>query len=138
MHEMFLPRGLGAQRIARKLGRRNRSKFRSGGFLSTPTGFRLKRLRAREATHFGAAAVAPGGWRHLETAEFIEWASHYEDGDRDRCLNWLRKFAMRSIAESYIAPCRRLSPFPPQASLCSLQFKTVATQRPAQAFGRAS
>ena len=52
-------------------------------FLSTPTELRLKRLRAREATHFGAAAVAPGGWRHQETAEFIEWASHYEDGDRE-------------------------------------------------------
>jgi hypothetical protein len=63
-------------------------------FLSTPTAVRLQRLRAREATHFGAAAVAPGGWHHQETEEFIVWASHYEVGDREgrnlqRHQNWL-------------------------------------------------
>ncbi|HWL19102.1 MAG TPA: hypothetical protein VNS33_05495 [Bradyrhizobium sp.] len=63
-------------------------------FLRTPRDIRLKRLRAREATHFGADAVAPGGWRHGETEVFIEWASHYEDGDRegrnlDKHLTWL-------------------------------------------------
>jgi adenylate kinase family enzyme len=52
-------------------------------FLTTLREIRLQRLRAREATHFGADAVAPGGWRHKETEEFIEWASHYEDGDRE-------------------------------------------------------
>ena len=52
-------------------------------FLSTPREIRLQRLRAREATHFGSDAVAPGGWRHQETEDFIEWASHYEDGDRE-------------------------------------------------------
>lgn len=52
-------------------------------FLSTLTELRLQRLRAREATHFGAAAVAPGGWRHRETEEFVEWASHYDIGDRE-------------------------------------------------------
>jgi adenylate kinase family enzyme len=41
-------------------------------FLSTSTELRLQRLRAREARHFGAAAVAPGGWRHRETEEFVE------------------------------------------------------------------
>jgi adenylate kinase family enzyme len=51
-------------------------------FLTTAKEIRLQRLRAREATHFGAGAVAPGGWRHQETEEFIEWASRYEDGDR--------------------------------------------------------
>ena len=44
---------------------------------------RLMRLRDREARHFGADAVSPGGWRHQETEEFIEWASHYEDGSRE-------------------------------------------------------
>jgi adenylate kinase family enzyme len=52
-------------------------------FLATPREIRLRRLRGREARHFGADAVAPGGWRHGETKEFIEWASHYEDGDRE-------------------------------------------------------
>lgn len=52
-------------------------------FLSTPREIRLRRLRAREATHFGADAVAPGGWRHHDTEDFVEWASHYEDGDRE-------------------------------------------------------
>ena len=36
----------------------------------------------------------PGGWRHKETEEFIEWASHYDDGTREgrnlpRHLKWL-------------------------------------------------
>jgi adenylate kinase family enzyme len=52
-------------------------------FLTTPRELRLQRLRAREATHFGADAVAPGGWRHKETEEFIAWASRYDDGDRE-------------------------------------------------------
>jgi hypothetical protein len=52
-------------------------------FLVVPTEIRLRRLRDREARHFGAEAVAPGGWRHQETEEFIEWASHYDDGTRE-------------------------------------------------------
>jgi hypothetical protein len=52
-------------------------------FLKTPQALRLQRLREREATHFGEDAVAPGGWRHDETASFIEWALHYEDGSRE-------------------------------------------------------
>ncbi len=43
----------------------------------------MQRLRAGEAVHFGADVVAPGGWRHQETEDFIEWASHYEDGSRE-------------------------------------------------------
>lgn len=52
-------------------------------FLVTPTEVRLARLRDREARQFGADAVAPGGWRHQETEDFIEWASHYDDGSRE-------------------------------------------------------
>ncbi|WP_439357465.1 hypothetical protein [Bradyrhizobium sp. DASA03007] len=52
-------------------------------FVTAPREMRLKRLRAREAAHFGTDAVAPGGWRHDETEDFIEWASHYEAGDRE-------------------------------------------------------
>ncbi len=52
-------------------------------FLSTPREIRLQRLRAREARHFGIDAVSSGGWRHQETEDFIEWASHYEDGSRE-------------------------------------------------------
>jgi adenylate kinase family enzyme len=52
-------------------------------FLTTPRELRLQRLRAREATHFGADVVAPGGWRHQEFEDFVEWASHYEQGDRE-------------------------------------------------------
>ena len=84
MHEMFLPRAdwvLSGSLVS--WGDAIVPNFDLVVFLSTPTGLRLKRLRAREATHFGAAAVASGGWRHLETAEFIEWASHYENGDRE-------------------------------------------------------
>ncbi len=55
-------------------------------FLRTSDALRLKRLRAREATRFGADAVAAGGWRFAETQSFIEWASHYEDGSESRSL----------------------------------------------------
>jgi adenylate kinase family enzyme len=68
-------------------------------FVITPQEIRLQRLRAREATRYGEAAVAPGGWRHKETEEFIEWASQYEDG----------AFASRSLEkhEAWLAtlPC---------------------------------
>ena len=50
-------------------------------FLYTVKNIRLQRLRAREASCFGADAVAPGGWRYEETEEFIEWASRYDEGD---------------------------------------------------------
>lgn len=52
-------------------------------FVQVPTDVRLRRLRDREARHFGAEAVAPEGWRYQETEDFIEWASHYEDGTRE-------------------------------------------------------
>jgi adenylate kinase family enzyme len=84
MGEMFLPRadwvlsggldGWGDPIIAQ---------FDLVVFLLTPSELRLQRLRAREARHFGADAVTPGGWRHQETEDFIEWASHYEQGDRE-------------------------------------------------------
>jgi adenylate kinase family enzyme len=54
-------------------------------FVETPTDVRLARLRERETRHFGVAAVAPGGWRHQETEDFIEWSSHYEDETREGC-----------------------------------------------------
>lgn len=52
-------------------------------FVTTPRELRLQRLRGRETAHFGADAVAPGGWRHAETEAFVEWASRYEAGDRE-------------------------------------------------------
>lgn len=52
-------------------------------FVTTTRELRLQRLRGREAAHFGADAVAPGGWRHAETEAFVEWASRYEAGDRE-------------------------------------------------------
>jgi adenylate kinase family enzyme len=52
-------------------------------FVVTPTDVRLARLRAREARHFGAEAIAQGGWRYPEAEKFFDWASHYEDGTRE-------------------------------------------------------
>ena len=52
-------------------------------FVTTPRELRLQRLRSREAAHFGADAVAQGGWRHEQTKSFVEWASRYEAGDRE-------------------------------------------------------
>jgi adenylate kinase family enzyme len=48
-------------------------------FLYVPTAIRLERLRARESQRFGDA-VAPCGSMHQKAEEFIEWASHYDDG----------------------------------------------------------
>jgi adenylate kinase family enzyme len=52
-------------------------------FIYTPTAVRVQRLRAREAKHFGFDAVAPGGWRSQAMEEFVDWASHYDDGGRE-------------------------------------------------------
>lgn len=95
MREMFLPRadwvlsgaisGWGDEIIPQ---------FDLVVFLTTPHDLRIRRLRAREAAHFGADAVAPGGWRNEDTEAFIDWASHYEDGTREgrslaQHLGWL-------------------------------------------------
>ncbi len=70
-------------------------------YLHAPTAVRVQRLRAREARHFGADAVAVGGWRHQETEKFIEWASHYDDGGASR---------NSALHQSWLAalPCRVL------------------------------
>ncbi len=52
-------------------------------FLYVPTEIRLHRLRARETRRFGPEAVSPDGWRHRETEDFIDWASHYDDATRE-------------------------------------------------------
>jgi adenylate kinase family enzyme len=67
-------------------------------YVTTPRELRMQRLRAREAAHFGADAVAPGGWRHDETESFVEWASHYEAGDREG--------RSRAIHEAWLARLR--------------------------------
>ena len=90
-------------------------------FVTTPRDIRLRRLRAREATHFGADVVAPGGWRHEETESFIEWASHYEDNTREgrnlaRHESWLatlpcpilRVDGSRPVGELVAEICRLL------------------------------
>lgn len=52
-------------------------------FLYAPTETRVQRLRNREARRFGPDAIAPGGAIHQQAEEFIEWASHYDDGSRE-------------------------------------------------------
>ena len=52
-------------------------------FLYVPAPARLERLRVREARHFGAEALAPGGGRHAEFEAFLDWAAHYDDGTRE-------------------------------------------------------
>jgi adenylate kinase family enzyme len=103
MREMFLPRadwilsggldGWGDEIIPQ---------FDLVVFLTTPRDLRMQRLFAREATHFGADAIAPGGWRHEETGAFIEWASHYEDGTLEgrnlaRHQAWLARLPCRVL-----------------------------------------
>jgi len=84
MHEVFLPRADWVLSGALEgWGDSLVPLFDLVVFLVAPGEVRIARLRDREARHFGADVVGPGGWRHAETEDFIEWASHYEDGTRE-------------------------------------------------------
>jgi adenylate kinase family enzyme len=78
-------------------------------FLYVPTAIRLERLRARECQRLGADAVAPGGSMHQKAEEFIEWASHYDDGTREgrnlaRHQAWLASMQCRVIRLDGVRP----------------------------------
>ncbi|UCG60333.1 MAG: hypothetical protein JSV52_08330 [Candidatus Zixiibacteriota bacterium] len=65
-------------------------------FLYVTTEERLKRLKQREALHFGEEALAPGGYLHQNYTEFMEWAAGYDMGGEEiRSLQkhekWLTK-----------------------------------------------
>lgn len=47
-------------------------------FLTAPTPVRLARIRRREAEKFGAR-VQPGGDMHRNHADFLKWATGYDD-----------------------------------------------------------
>jgi adenylate kinase family enzyme len=71
-------------------------------FVYAPTAIRLDRLRERESRRFGSDAVAGGGAMHKEVEEFIEWASHYDDGTREgrnlaRHRTWLAALPCRVL-----------------------------------------
>jgi adenylate kinase family enzyme len=71
-------------------------------FVFATTAIRLQRLRLREARRFGRDAVAPGGWRHEETEQFIDWAAGYDDGNRvsrnlERHQAWLATLSCRIV-----------------------------------------
>ncbi len=71
-------------------------------FLYVPTPIRLERLRVREARRLGADAVSPGGSMYQQAEEFIEWASHYDDGSREgrnlgRHQAWLATLSCRVL-----------------------------------------
>lgn len=71
-------------------------------FLYVPTAIRIQRLRVREVQRFGDDAIAPGGSMHQKVEEFIEWASHYDDGTRvsrnlARHQAWLAKLPCRVL-----------------------------------------
>ena len=82
-------------------------------FLQVPTGIRLQRLRDREVRRTSPAAIAPGGWRHQETEDFLNWASHYDDGTRDG-RNLPRH---RAWLASLTCPVQRLEGTQPLAEL---------------------
>jgi len=83
-------------------------------FIAVPADVRLKRLRDREVRRFGAEAIAPGGWRHQQTTEFLDWASHYDDGTREgrslaRHEAWLRTLACPVIRLDGTRPIAELA-----------------------------
>lgn len=94
--------------------------------LIVPAAVRLDRLRAREARHFGADAIAPGGWRHAETNDFLAWAARYDDAGpavRSRAKHeaWLAKLSCpvlrldgrRPVADLVAEVCAGCSSSPP-------------------------
>jgi hypothetical protein len=52
-------------------------------FLFVPTEERLKRLKRREALHFGEEALAPDGYLHENYTKFMDWAAAYDTGGED-------------------------------------------------------
>ena len=48
-------------------------------FLSVPDEIRIRRLINREKERYGES-ILPGGEKHRDFVEFIEWAKRYEDG----------------------------------------------------------
>ena len=70
-------------------------------YLTVPTDVRLERLRKREARRIGGS-VGPDDPRWRESEDFIEWASHYDDGTREgrnlqRHVAWLATLHCRVI-----------------------------------------
>jgi adenylate kinase family enzyme len=60
-------------------------------FLYIPADLRMARLRAREITRYGEAAISPGGAMHAGSIAFLQWAAGYDEGDLEegseyRCL----------------------------------------------------
>jgi adenylate kinase family enzyme len=49
-------------------------------FVRTPTDVRLTRLRQRGIERDGADQIGPGGTRHAQYQEFLEWAAGYDSG----------------------------------------------------------
>jgi adenylate kinase family enzyme len=68
-------------------------------FLTLPTEIRLARLRAREVSRYGDAAIAPGGWAHTMHKEFLEWAARYDSGGLE-----VRSLAMHEAWLAHV-PC---------------------------------
>jgi adenylate kinase family enzyme len=82
-------------------------------FVYVPTEIRLQRLRAREARRFGTDAVALAGALHQQVEEFIEWASHYDDGSREgrnltRHQAWLAALPCRVLRLDGTRPLQEL------------------------------
>jgi adenylate kinase family enzyme len=82
-------------------------------FIYAPTEVRLARLRDREMRRYGSDAVAVGGAMHRDVEEFLEWASHYDDGSREgrnlaRHQAWLAKLPCPVIRLDGMRPTQEL------------------------------
>jgi adenylate kinase family enzyme len=54
--------------------------FRLVVFVRAPTEIRLSRLRQRGVERESAEQIAPGGSRHVQYQEFLDWAAGYDAG----------------------------------------------------------
>ena len=64
--------------------------------------------KTREAAHFGPDAIEPGGYRHREYEEFVEWASHYDDGTREGRNRQQQEAWLARLSLSCVAPLRNV------------------------------
>jgi adenylate kinase family enzyme len=74
--------------------------FTMAVFLWIPEELRLARLKEREISAFGQAALLPGGWFHKNHVNFMEWAAQYDTAGTDMRSRALHEEWMKGL------PCR--------------------------------
>jgi adenylate kinase family enzyme len=77
-------------------------------FMYLPPEVRMSRLARREASRYGAEAIAPGGAHHAKYETFMAWAAAYDAGEVSRTLaiheRWLATLPCPVLRLTTVAP----------------------------------